>query len=167
METKQVTDSAMSVAEKALLGAGGGDGLGGGGQGPGGGGSSEEGGGLKEDSTGEKVTISDALLTFMHSWFQGNNQQEIIKLAMSSFTPMQLSAAARLITDKLPEAGKFIAHGDTPGRSASEMFATDILKVFQIIDSKGLDVVFSCSSVSMRSVKVSNPRSQSLLIRWL
>ena len=151
LETKQVTDSTMSGVEKDLLGAGGGDGPGGGGQGPGG----EEGGGLKENSTGGKVTISDALLTFMHSWFQGNNQQEIIKLAMSSFTPVQLSAGARLISEKLPEAGKFIAHRDSPGRSASEMFATDILKVFQTIDSKGLEVVFCCSSVSMRSVKVS------------
>ena len=125
-----------------------------------GGGEPTGGGDKREDTPGEnihpcKVTINNVVLTFMHSWFQGNNQTEIIKLALSSFTPAQLSEATKTITEKLPETGRYIAHRDTAGRSASEMYAADILKVFQNIDAKGLQVVFSCDSISMRSVKVS------------
>ena len=125
-----------------------------------GGGEPTGGGDKREDTPGEnihpcKVTINNVALTFMHSWFQGNNQTEMIKLALSSFTPAQLSEATKTITEKLPETGRYIAHRDTAGRSASEMYAADILKVFQNIDAKGLQVVFSCDSISMRSVKVS------------
>jgi hypothetical protein len=123
------------------------------GTGPGGGGGASvecEGGGL-----GDAVTISDVVLAFMHSWFQGNNQQEIVKLALSSFTTVQLSEATKMIIGKFPESGKFIAHRDTPGRTASEMFAADILKVFQHLDSSGQVVIFLCNSIAMRSVKVS------------
>jgi hypothetical protein len=112
-------------------------------------------GGGDPKEPGEKVIISDVVLTFMHSWFQGNNQQEIVKLAMSSFSPVQLSEATKLIMEKFPESGKYVAHRDSPGRSASEIFALDILKVFQFLDGKGKDVVYSCDSMSMRSVKVS------------
>ena len=127
----------------------------------GGGGVPTDGGGTRDENSEEnnihpcKVIITDVVLAFMHSWFQGNNQQEIVKLALSSFTPAQLTEAARNITEKFPETGKFVAHRDTAGRSASEMYAADILKVFQNIDSKGLQVVFSCDSISMRTVKVS------------
>ena len=84
-------------------------------------------GGLGGDQPGEKVTISDVVLAFMHSWFQGNNQQEIIKLAMCSFTVTQLAEATKLIMEKFPETGKYIAHRDMPGKSGSEKFAMDIL----------------------------------------
>ena len=57
--------------------------------------------------------------------------------------------------EKFPESGKFVAHRDTAGRSASEMFAMDILRVFQLLDSTEKEVVFSCDSISMRTVKVS------------
>jgi hypothetical protein len=112
-------------------------------------------GGGDPKEPGEKVIITDVVLTFMHSWFQGNNQQEIVKLAMSSFTPVQLAEATKLIMEKFPESGKYVAHRDSPGRSASEIFALDILKVFQFLDGKGREVVYSCDSMSMRTVKVS------------
>ena len=63
-------------------------GEGGGVEGPGGGGVGE-GGGEGDDNAGALEMISDVVLTFMHSWFQGNNHQEIVKLAMSSFTSVQ------------------------------------------------------------------------------
>ena len=68
---------------------------------------------------------------------------------------MQLSDATKLLMEKFPGSGKFIAHRDTAGRPASEMFAGDILKVLQALDTKGAAVKFCCDSISMRSVKVS------------
>ena len=94
-----------------------------------------------------REVVSDVVLTFMHSWFQGNNQQEIVKLSLSSFTAAQLADATRIIIEKFPESGKFIAHRDTAGRSASEMFANDILKVFQYLDSKGNMLGLSCAKL--------------------
>ena len=80
-----------------------------------------------------------------------------MRLALCSFTPTQLADSTKLIMEKFPESGKYkyVAHRDTPSRSASEMFALDILKVFQSLDSKGSEVEFSCNSISMRTVKVS------------
>ena len=46
------------------------------------GGGTGDGGDPRMDESGEKVTISDVVLAFMHSWFQGNNQQEIVRLAL-------------------------------------------------------------------------------------
>ena len=106
-----------------------------------------EGGDTRPDGggdQGEPVTISDVILAFIHSWFQGNNQKEIVKLALPSFTFTQLSEATKVIIEKFPGSGKFIAHRDSPGRTASEMFAADILKVFQLLDSSGKSVEFKC-----------------------
>ena len=100
------------MPENQVNGAGGGEG---------GTGSTSGGGG--DDDAGEAMIISDPVLAFMHSWYQGNNHQEIVKLALSSFTVDQLTEATKLLYDKYPEAGKFISHRDTTGRSASEMFA--------------------------------------------
>ena len=119
-----------------------------------GGGGVEEGDSLL-NAPAEKVIIADVVLAFMHSWFQGNNQQEIVRLALCSFTPVQLAEATKLIMEKFPGSGKYIAHRDTIGRTASEMFAADILKVFQYLDGKGIGAVFSCDSIAMRTVKVS------------
>ena len=105
--------------------------------------------------TEEKANISDVVLAFIHSWFQGNNHQEIVKLCLASFSVTQLAEATKLLIEKFPESGKFIAHRDTAGRPASEMFSADILKVFQFLDTKGISAQFSCDSISMRSVKVS------------
>ena len=51
----------------------------------------------------ESVIISDVVLSFMHSWFQGSNQQEIVKLPLCSFSSQQLSGATKQILDKFPE----------------------------------------------------------------
>ena len=98
--------------------------------------------------------ISNVVLTFMHSWFQGNNHQEIIKLSLSSFSNLQLADAAKALYEKFPATGKFVAHRDTAGRSASEMYSTDILKAFGVLDNKAVNVVFTCDSISMSSVKL-------------
>ena len=45
--------------------------------------------------TVETVKISDVVLLFMHSWFQGNNHQEIVKLCLASFSAPQLADATR------------------------------------------------------------------------
>ena len=36
------------------------------------------------------------------------------------------------------------------------MFALDILKAYQALDPKGKAVIYTCDSISMRSVKVSS-----------
>ena len=136
---------------------GGGDGLAGGG------------GGDSDTSHGEAVIISDVVLAFTHSWFQGNNHQEIVKLCLASFSTAQLAEATKLVMEKIPGCGKFIAHRDTAGRPASEMFAGDILKVLQYLDNQtDLSVKFCCDSISMRSVKVSTMLfSEEEPIKWL
>ena len=119
-------DSLMSVEDESLgIGVG---------AGPGGGGGGAEGGG-SDDNAGEAVIISDVVLAFIHSWFQGNNQQEIVKLCLASFSTVQLADATKLIMEKFPGSGKFIANRDTFGRPASEIFAGDILKVIQFLDT--------------------------------
>ena len=120
-----------------------------------GGGGSAADTGQKVTSESDKVIISDVVLAFMHSWYQGNNSQEIVRLALSSFNPSQLANATKIIMENFPEHGKFIAHRDTAGRSASEMFANDIMRMFQALDSKGMNVTFCCDSIAMRTVKVS------------
>ena len=78
-----------------------------------------------------------------------------MKLCLASFSTVQLADATKLIMEKFPGSGKFIAHRDTFGRPASEIFAGDILKVFQFLDTKEKPVKFCCDSISMRTVKVS------------
>ena len=80
---------------------------------PGGGGGGGGAGGGEDNHAGEPILISDVVLAFMHSWFQGNNHQEIVKLSLASFTTSQLADATKLIMEKFPGSGKFIAHRDT------------------------------------------------------
>ena len=36
------------------------------------------------DNPGETVIVSNVVLAFIHSWYQGNNNQEIVKLCLAS-----------------------------------------------------------------------------------
>ena len=65
-----------------------------------GGGGSPEDTGRKVICESDKMIISDVVLAFMHSWHQGNNMQEIVRLALSSFNPLQLSNATKVIMEK-------------------------------------------------------------------
>ena len=72
--------------------------------------------------TEEKTNISDVVLAFIHSWFQGNNHQEIVKLCLASFSVTQLAEATKLLIEKFPESGKFIANRDTAVRFSQQIY---------------------------------------------
>ena len=91
--------------------------------------------------------LRDPVLTFMHAWYLGDDSNNIMRNAMTSFTMEQLEEASKLLRTTFPDCGAFKRH------RTSDKFVSDILADFKFLGDNNVRVDYFCSSLEMRRVK--------------
>ena len=87
---------------------------------------------MTEDDIGIVEILKNPVLTFLHAWYMGDDANNIVRNAVTSFNIEQLEEATRLLRTRFPMCGAVTKH------RTSDKFVNDIMAGFKLLNDNNV-----------------------------